>query len=109
MLARALIGSDATRLPARAADASAARTAPAAAMLLLRPEMLALAREGEAVNPLTLAIEEVVQFGDSALLIGRSNGVPIRARIAGRDAQGMAPGAQVPLAWHPESAHLIAS
>jgi len=87
----------------------AARTAPAAAMLLLRPEMLALAREGEAVNPLTLAIEEVVQFGDSALLIGRSNGVPIRARIAGRDAQGMAPGAQVPLAWHPESAHLIAS
>ena len=88
--------------------AEAARTAPDTAMLLLRPEMLAIAREGDAANPVTLAIEEVVQFGDSALLIGRSNGVPLRARIAGRDAQGMAPGAQVQLAWRPESAHLIA-
>ena len=96
-------GLGASRIPAEAA-----RTAPDTAMLLLRPEMLALARDDEAANSVTLSVEEVVQFGDSALLIGRGNGVPLRARIPGRDAEGMAPGAQVPLAWRPESAHLIA-
>ncbi len=74
--------------------------------LLLRPEALAPA-EADAPNRLVLAVEEVVHFGDSALLIGRAGGVTLRARIGGRAAQGIGAGAQVPLGWRPDAAHLI--
>jgi len=79
------------------------------ALLLLRPEVLTTAEGGHAPNRLVLVVEEVVQFGDSALLIGRAGGVALRARIAGRDAQGIGPGAQLPLAWQTDAAHLIAA
>jgi putative spermidine/putrescine transport system ATP-binding protein len=87
-----------------------ARAAPGQqVILLLRPEALAPAAADQARNRLVLAVEEVVQFGDNALLIGRANGVALRARIGGREAQGIAPGTRVPLAWQPDAAHLIAS
>jgi putative spermidine/putrescine transport system ATP-binding protein len=86
-----------------------ARTLPGeTALLLLRPEVLAPAEADHAPNRLVLAVEEVVQFGDSALVIGRAGGVALRARIPGRDAQGIAPGAQLPLCWRADAAHLIA-
>jgi len=75
-------------------------------LLLLRPEALVPAGEG-AANRLMLSVEEVVQFGDSALVIGRAGGAVLRARIPGRAAFGMAQGSVVPMAWAPEAAHLI--
>ncbi len=86
-------------------DPAATASAPDGVTLLLRPE--ALQPSGAEANRLTLAVEEVVQFGDSALVLGQVGGVTLRARIAGRAAQGLAPGADLPLAWAPDSAHLI--
>lgn len=79
------------------------------AMLLLRPEAITLASGSESVNRLLLRVEEIVQFGESALLIGRTNagGASLRVRIGGRDAQGIGPGAEVALGWAPDAAHLI--
>jgi putative spermidine/putrescine transport system ATP-binding protein len=79
------------------------------AMLLLRPEVLTPAEpeDQERGNRLVLAVEEIVHFGDSALLIGRAGQVALRARIGGRAAQGISAGAHVPLAWRPDAAHLI--
>jgi putative spermidine/putrescine transport system ATP-binding protein len=74
--------------------------------LLLRPEVLGTE---EAPNHLTLSVEEVVHFGDSALLIGKAGGVALRARIGGRAAQGITEGARLSLAWRPEAAHLISA
>jgi putative spermidine/putrescine transport system ATP-binding protein len=78
------------------------------ALLLLRPEALTPTDDALAPNRLVLAVEEAVQFGDSALLIGHAGGVPLRARVPGREAQGIGPGAQLPLSWRPDAAHLIA-
>jgi putative spermidine/putrescine transport system ATP-binding protein len=94
--------------PSRVLPAAAQAVAGGEATLLLRPELLSPAEADHVPNRLLLAVEEVVQFGDSALLIGRAGGVPLRARIGGRAAQGIAAGAQVPLAWRPDAAHLIA-
>jgi putative spermidine/putrescine transport system ATP-binding protein len=84
---------------------AAAAAAPEWVTLLLRPEVFHPGDTTE--NRLTLAVEEVVQFGDSALVIGRVGQATLRARIAGRAAQDLGPGAQLPLAWTPDAAHLI--
>jgi putative spermidine/putrescine transport system ATP-binding protein len=94
--------------PCRVLPAEAGALPGAQVTLLLRPEILVPAEADPSANRLVLAVEEVVQFGDSALLIGRAGGVPLRARVAGREAMGIAAGAQVPLAWRPDAAHLIA-
>ncbi len=76
------------------------------ATLLLRPEALELARAGTP-NQVMLDVEDVVQFGDSALVIGKAGGVALRARLGGRQAQGITPGSRVALGWSPDAAHLI--
>jgi putative spermidine/putrescine transport system ATP-binding protein len=80
--------------------------ATGAATLLLRPEALVPAGDGTP-NRLVLRVEDVVQFGDSALLIGQVGGVALRARLGGRQAQGITAGMDVALGWPPEAAHLI--
>ena len=77
------------------------------ALLLLRPEVIVPAMP-ETPNRFMLSVDEVVQFGDSALVIGRSGGAALRARLPGRSAAGIAEGMVVPMAWAPEAAHLIA-
>ncbi|MGG5823849.1 ABC transporter ATP-binding protein [Falsiroseomonas sp. HW251] len=79
------------------------------ALLLLRPEVLTPAEADHVPNRLVLAVEEIVQFGDSALVIGRAGGVALRARLPGRDAQGIEAGAQLPLCWRTDAGHLIGS
>ena len=75
-----------------------------AVTLLLRPEVFS---PGDGPNPLRLRVETVVHFGDSALLIGTANSVPLRARLPGHAAAWIAEGTELPLSWRPESAHLI--
>jgi putative spermidine/putrescine transport system ATP-binding protein len=89
------------RLPAQPA-----RRTGEAATLLLRPEVLGLARPG-AANTCRMMVETVVHFGDSALLIGQAGGMPLRARLPGQAAQGISEKAEVALSWDPAAGHLI--
>ncbi|MBP0491920.1 ABC transporter ATP-binding protein [Pararoseomonas indoligenes] len=82
------------------------RRAGEAATLLLRPEVLGLAAEG-APNTCRLAVETVVHFGDSALVLGDVGGTPLRARLPGLAAQGISEGSEVALSWNPAAGHLI--
>ncbi|WP_431284345.1 ABC transporter ATP-binding protein [Humitalea sp. 24SJ18S-53] len=76
-----------------------------AVTLLLRPEAFGLA--GAGTNDCRLRVETVVHFGDSALLIGRAGDTPLRARLPGHAAQGIAEGAEIALSWRPDAAHII--
>jgi putative spermidine/putrescine transport system ATP-binding protein len=83
-----------------------ARRTGEAATLLLRPEVLGLATEG-AANTCRLQVETVVHFGDSALIIGRAGETPLRARLPGLAAQGIAENSEITLSWNPTAGHLI--
>jgi putative spermidine/putrescine transport system ATP-binding protein len=78
--------------------------------VLIRPERLRLASTGEDANPdngFDMVVEDVINYGESILVIGTTNGLPLRARLVGA-AVAIAPGANVRLAWSPADAHVLA-
>ncbi|SHJ17303.1 putative spermidine/putrescine transport system ATP-binding protein [Roseomonas rosea] len=94
-------GIGAVRIPAQPAHKPGQ-----AATLLLRPEVLGLAQQG-AENTCRMRVETVVHFGDSALLIGQAGGTPLRARLPGHAAQGIAENTDIGLSWNAAAGHLI--
>jgi len=79
--------------------------------LMIRPERLRLRTPGKsdgADNPVDLVIGDIINYGDSILVIGKAHGMPLRARIVGGDAAALRPGATLPLAWAPADAHVLA-
>jgi putative spermidine/putrescine transport system ATP-binding protein len=77
--------------------------------LLIRPERLRLLPEGAAAdNSFEMAIEDVINYGDSILAIGNTGGLPLRARMAGGDHAMLQHGASLTLAWGPADAHVLA-
>jgi putative spermidine/putrescine transport system ATP-binding protein len=91
-----------------------ARIAPAGGvptgdvLLLIRPERLRAHASGSTDNALEMVIEETINYGDSVLAIGTSQGLPLRARQAGREGEAMRRGETVTLYWAPADAHVIA-
>ena len=52
--------------------------------MLIRPERLHLVEQGSgADNVLDMLVDDVINYGDSLLAIGKTHGLPIRARIVG--------------------------
>jgi putative spermidine/putrescine transport system ATP-binding protein len=78
--------------------------------LMIRPERLRLRHDGEAddANSFGMTIDDVINYGDSILAIGKTSGVPLRARIVGAKAGILRPGAELWLAWSPADAHILA-
>ncbi|HKD39061.1 MAG TPA: ABC transporter ATP-binding protein, partial [Myxococcaceae bacterium] len=79
--------------------------------LMIRPERLRLRTPGEtdaAGNPIDLVVDDVINYGDSILVIGKACGLPLRARIGGGDGERLRPGATLALAWAPADAHVLA-
>ncbi len=77
--------------------------------VLLRPERLRLAQglEASGDNELEMTVDDVINYGDSLLVVGNTKGVPLRARIAGARHEGVRAGAVLRLAWSPEDAHIL--
>ena len=77
--------------------------------LLIRPERLRLARRRTdgADNVFDMTIDDVINYGDSLLVIGKTHGLPLRARMVGGAADGLQPGAALKLAWSPGDAHVL--
>src|SRR5262244_3205112 len=78
--------------------------------VMIRPERLRLRTRGEsdgADNPVDLVVDDIINYGDSILVIGKTHGMPLRARLVGDDAAALRPGATLPLAWAPADAHVL--
>jgi putative spermidine/putrescine transport system ATP-binding protein len=79
--------------------------------LMIRPERLRLRTRGEsdgADNPIDLVVDDIINYGDSILVIGKACGLPLRARLVGGDPEVLRPGVTLPLAWAPVDAHVLA-
>jgi ABC-type Fe3+/spermidine/putrescine transport system ATPase subunit len=87
--------------------------------VLIRPERLHLVEQnlveqhlveqaGGPDNVFETSIDDVINYGDSLLAIGKTRGLPIRARIAGRQANALTAGQTIKLGWSATDAHVLA-
>jgi len=85
---------------------------PAGAVdVMIRPERLRLLASGDgagADNIVEMTLDDTINYGDSILAIGKTCGLPLRARLIGGAAEMLQPGAVLKLAWSPADAHVIA-
>jgi putative spermidine/putrescine transport system ATP-binding protein len=78
---------------------------------MIRPERLRLRAPGEtdgADNAVDLVVDDIINYGDSILVIGKTRGLPLRARLVGGNPEVLRPGVTLPLAWAPGDAHVLA-
>ncbi len=76
--------------------------------LMIRPERLRLrAANDGADNALEMTVDDIINYGDSILVIGKANGLPLRARIVGSEPDAWTQGMKVKLFWAPADAHLL--
>ena len=97
--------------PARIADKTdICMTSQRAVCVLIRPERLRLhtaSGASESENTFCMTIEAVINFGDSILAIGATNGLRLRMRVAGAQTNLVREGTRITVAWSPEDAHMI--
>jgi putative spermidine/putrescine transport system ATP-binding protein len=87
------------------------RVGKGAVDVLVRPERIQLATAGAEAglpNQLVMAIDVIVNYGDSVLVIGSARGQRLRIRIAGAQPDSVREGATVTVGWRPGDEHLIA-
>jgi len=78
-------------------------------LLLLRPESFEMTAGTEA-SPTTnrLQLSDVVNYGDSLLLIGKAgSGRPLRVRVPGRMAAAFLPGQTCGISWRPSDVQIV--
>jgi putative spermidine/putrescine transport system ATP-binding protein len=95
--------------PVRVAGAASARVGEVDVMI--RPERLrpcAAEATNGADNVFDMAIDDIINYGDSILAIGTTHGLPLRARIGGGMPEVLRRGSTLRLAWSPADAHVLA-
>jgi putative spermidine/putrescine transport system ATP-binding protein len=82
--------------------------------LMIRPERLHLRSAGDGDgegNIFRMTVDDIINYGDSILILGTTNGLPLRARLMGRQMGGQgeppAHGATLTLTWAPQDAHVL--
>ena len=77
--------------------------------LLIRPERLRPLGSGAAAdNAFDMTIDDVINYGDSVLAIGKAKGLPLRARLPGAPPETLRRGEVIRLAWSAADAHVLA-
>jgi putative spermidine/putrescine transport system ATP-binding protein len=78
--------------------------------LMIRPERLRPPPSGctEHANTIEMMVDDVINYGESLLVIGKTHGLPVRARLVGAQAGAAAAGSVLRLAWFPADAHILA-
>ena len=77
--------------------------------VMIRPERLRLLAPGQtAENEIKLVVDDTINHGDSVLVLGRAQGVMLRARVLGGDGAALAPGTAIRLGWAASDAHVLA-
>jgi putative spermidine/putrescine transport system ATP-binding protein len=95
--------------PVKVAIAASARVGEVDVMI--RPERLrpcAAEATNGADNVFDMAIDDIINYGDSILAIGTTHGLPLRARIGGGMPEVLRRGSTLRLAWSPVDAHVLA-
>ena len=78
------------------------------AELMIRPERLRPSAEDDgADNTFDMTVDDVINYGDSLLVIGKTHGLPLRARMVGGAADKLQAGAALKLTWSPADAHVL--
>ncbi len=54
-----------------------------------------------------MTVDDIINYGDSILAIGKTHGLPLRARIVGGAPDALGPGTTVTLTWSPTDAHIL--
>jgi putative spermidine/putrescine transport system ATP-binding protein len=78
--------------------------------LMIRPERLRFDANGDkdgARNAFEMTVDDIINYGDSILAIGKTHGLPLRARIGGGALDALGPGMTVKLTWSPTDAHIL--
>jgi ABC-type Fe3+/spermidine/putrescine transport system ATPase subunit len=93
------------------ADAAACRRiGPRRVDVLVRPERVRLVDAAAASthpNRIALTVDVVVNYGDSALVIGTAAGRRLRMRVGGGAADRLREGAVATVSWDPGDVHVI--
>jgi len=78
--------------------------------LMIRPERLRLRHNGTAAdaNQLEMTVDDIINYGDSVLAIGKAQGTPLRARLPGALPDNLQRGSVLHLAWSAADAHVLA-
>jgi len=78
--------------------------------VMIRPERLRIRQAGAADdgNKFEMTVDDVINYGDSILVIGKTRGLPLRARLMGTEFKTPVPGSVVQLTWAPADVHLLA-
>jgi putative spermidine/putrescine transport system ATP-binding protein len=78
--------------------------------LMIRPERLRPRTAGESDgtdNIFDMTIDDIINYGDSILALGKIHGLPLRARIGGGASDLLRRGSTVRLGWSPADAHVL--
>jgi putative spermidine/putrescine transport system ATP-binding protein len=75
--------------------------------VLVRPEIIRLSKEGAGPDDVAFTIDEIVNYGDSFLIIGKSAGQELRARVPGLDMPTLARGERCSVSWPRERVHVV--
>ena len=78
-------------------------------VLLVRPEAVRLLGEGTPAtdNEFTMAVGGIVHYGDSVLIMGTANGVPVRLRPSSVAAAHVREGGSYRIGWDAANGHLV--
>jgi putative spermidine/putrescine transport system ATP-binding protein len=77
-------------------------------VVMIRPERLRLRGAGPAAeNELEMVVEDTINYGDSILVVGRTHGLPLRARLFGSDPDALTRGRIIRLGWAGADAHVL--
>ena len=55
-----------------------------------------------------MTVDDVINYGDSVVAIGKTCGLPLRARLPGAPPETLQRGAVLRLAWSAADAHVLA-
>lgn len=78
--------------------------------VLVRPECVRLVNNtdpADGMNAFDMTVEGTVNYGDSILIIGRLESLPLRMRVPGVEAGAVASGDRIRIGWRKEDVHLI--
>jgi len=76
--------------------------------LLIRPERLRVLRSGESAdNVFDMTVDDIINYGDSILAIGKAPFIPLRVRTVGGGLDALARGMSIKVGWSAADAHLF--
>ena len=76
--------------------------------IMVRPERLRLTATSELDNTFDMLVADVINYGDSILVIGTTHGLPLRARLLGHTPAMLQRGTRLRLVWSPADARVLA-